>query len=286
MEQRLLGRTGRELSIVGLGGVVVVGLTQHEADALVGEALDRGVTYVDVAPTYGPDQEAEKRLGPALEGRRHEVFLACKTTQRHRAAAQDELHRSLQHLRTDHFDLYQLHALSTLEDVETAFGPDGAMKAFLEAREAGLIHHIGFSAHSVEAALSAMDRFDFASALFPINFVTYYEGHFGAQIIAKAQAKGAGCLALKSMARTHWKEGAPHTQPNCWYEPITDPRLADLALRFALSAPVTAAIPPGDPTLFRMALDLAEKFHPLTDAERDELRAYARTIKPLFQAAA
>lgn len=286
MERRVLGRTGRELSIVGMGGVVFVGVTQKEADAMVDEAIARGVNYFDVAPSYGSEQETEKRLGPALKGHRDRVFLACKTGRRDREGADAELRRSLTHLQTDHFDLYQLHAISSVADVEQAFGPGGAMEAFVAAKEAGLVRHLGFSAHSVEAALAAMDRYDFDSALFPINFVTYYEGDFGAQIIAKAQEKGIGRLALKAMARTNWKEGEHRTHPNCWYEPLTDPRLAELALRFTLSEPITAAVPPGDPRLFRLALDLADNFRPITEEERAELRAYAHGLQPIFRYAA
>ncbi len=286
MQRRTLGRTGHELSIIGLGGVTVVGMAQAEADALVGEALARGVNYVDVAPSYGVEQETEKRLGAALRGRREQVFLACKTGQRDRAGAEAELRRSLQHLQTDHFDLYQLHAITTLEEVETIFGPGGAMEAFAAAREAGLVRHLGFSAHSVEAAFAAMDRFAFDSALFPVNFVTFAQGNFGPQIIRRAQEKGVACLALKAMARTNWKEDADRPFPHCWYEPISDPHWADLALRFTLSEPVTAAIPPGDPRLFRLALDLAENFRPIEEAERAELRDYARSLQPIFQYAA
>jgi aryl-alcohol dehydrogenase-like predicted oxidoreductase len=285
MERRVLGRTGRELSIVGLGGVVFVGTTQAEADAIVSEAVDRGVNYFDVAPSYGQDQETEKRLGPALKPYRANSFLACKTGQRRKAGAAAELRRSLEHLQTDHVDLYQLHAITTVEDVETAFGPDGAMEAFVEAQQAGLVRHLGFSAHSVEAALLAMDRFDFASALFPINFVTYYVGDFGPQIIARAQEKGVARLALKAMARTSWAEGAERPYPHCWYEPLSDPHLAELALRFTLSQPITAAIPPGDPRLFRLALDLAERFRLITPEELSELRAYGQPLHPIFKAA-
>ena len=160
------------------------------------------------------------------------------------------------------------------------------MEAFVAAREAGLVRHLGFSAHSVEAALAAMDLYDFDSALFPINFVTYYEGDFGPQILARAQEKGVGRLALKAMARTNWKEGEHHTHPNCWYEPLTDPHLAELALRFTLSEPITAAVPPGDPRLFRLALDLAENYRQITEEERTELRTYAHGLQPIFRYAA
>lgn len=286
MERRVLGRTGQELSIIGLGGVALVDMEQTEADRIVAEAIDRGVNYFDVAPSYGRDQETEKRLGPALAGKRESVFLACKTGRRDKAGAAEELRRSLFHLQTDYVDLYQLHAITTEEDVETAFGTDGAMEAILEAQQAGLIRHIGFSAHSVEAAFLALDKYDFVSALFPINFVTFQNGNFGPQIIARAKAKGTARLALKAMARTNWKEGATRTFPHTWYEPLSDPHLAELGLRFTLSEDITAAVPPGDPRLFRLALDLAEKFKPLTDAERQELRDYAHDLTPIFKAAA
>ena len=286
MERRMLGRTGQALSIVGLGGVALVDMAQSEADRLVSEAVDRGVNYFDVAPSYGTDQETEKRLGPALKPYRDNSFLACKTGKRDAAGAKEELHRSLAHLQTDHFDLYQLHAITTVEEVETCFGPNGAMETVVAAQQAGQIKHIGFSAHSVEAAFRAMELFDFASALFPINFVTYHEGNFGPQIIARAQEKGVARLALKAMARTSWKENAERPFPHCWYEPLSDPHHAALALRFTLSLPVTAAVPPGDPRLFRLALDLAQDFRPLEDAERQELLSYGRGLQPIFKAAA
>lgn len=285
MQKRILGETGQQLSLIGLGGVALLGLEQKEADALVAEAVDRGVNYFDVAPSYGHDQEAEKRLGPALHPYRNQVFLACKTARRDRAGAEQELHRSLQHLQTDYFDLYQLHAITTLEEVEACFAPNGAMEAIVQAQQAGLVRYIGFSAHSVQAALLAMERFDFDTALFPVNFVTYLQGNFGPHIFARAQEKGVGCLALKAMARTHWAEGAPRSFPHCWYEPIADPELAELAFRFTLSQPVTAAIAPGDPRLFRMGVEFAERFQPLTSAELSRLEEEAKKLQPIFQAA-
>lgn len=282
MERRTLGRTGEELSVIGLGGVVFVGLEQEESNRLVSEAVDRGVNYFDVAPSYGHEQETEKRLGLALKPYRDNAFLACKTEQRTKEGAAFEIRRSLGYLHTDHIDLYQLHHITTVEEVETCFGPDGAMEAILEAQQAGLIRHIGFSAHSVEAALLAMERFDFVSALFPINFVTFYEGNFGPQIIAKAQEKGVARLALKAMARTSWKEGAERPFPHCWYDPLTDPHHASLALRFTLGQPITAAIPPGDPRLFRLALDLANDIRPLEAEELAELRNYGHGLNPIF----
>jgi aryl-alcohol dehydrogenase-like predicted oxidoreductase len=148
------------LSIIGFGGIVVTNATMEEAAARVGAAIDGGINYFDVAPSYG---NAEQMLGPALAPYRNDVFLACKTGKRDRAGAEAELKQSLQHLQTDHFDLYQLHAMSTAEDVERAFGPGGAMEAFVAARDAGLVRYLGFSAHSAEVALDALSRFPFDS---------------------------------------------------------------------------------------------------------------------------
>src|SRR5580765_5704880 len=158
LERRTLGRTGEKLSIIGFGGIVVMDATSAQAAERVGHAIDRGVNYFDVAPSYG---NAEDRLGPALEPYRKDVFLACKTTERDKAGAARELESSLRKMRTDHFDLYQLHAMTKLEEFDTVFSAGGAMETFLEARKSGNVRFLGFSAHSVEAALALMDRFDF-----------------------------------------------------------------------------------------------------------------------------
>ncbi|MFM7320599.1 MAG: aldo/keto reductase [Armatimonadota bacterium] len=283
MERRPYGSTGDSLSLVGLGGVAFVGLDQPESDRLVAEAIDAGVNYFDVAPSYGHEQETEKRLGPALKPYRDQAFLACKTAVRTADGAAAELERSLRHLETEHFDLFQLHAITTVEEVETCFAPGGAMEVILAAQKAGKIRHIGFSAHSVDAAFRALDLFPFTSALFPINFVLYQQGSFGPQIVERCVRDGAARLALKAMARTHWTEGAPRAFPNCWYEPISDKALSELALRFTLSEPVTAAVPPGDVRLWRWAVEFAQRFRPLDASERATLEQAAEDLQPIFK---
>jgi aryl-alcohol dehydrogenase-like predicted oxidoreductase len=284
MERRPYGKTGEQLSIIGFGGIVVMNVEPSEAARSVAEAVDRGINYFDVAPSYG---NAEERLGPALEPYRDNVFLACKTGKRLKAEAAAELRDSLKRLRTDHFDLYQLHGMTTPEDVEQAFGPGGAMEAFVEARDQGLVRYLGFSAHSVETALESMDRFAFDSILFPTNWVNYFQADFGPQVVARAVEKGVARLALKAMARTQWPEGTTERPfAKCWYEPVTDPVEASLALRFTLSQPITAAIPPGEERLFRMAIEIAEKFQPVTEEEIAELKRRAAGLKPIFRLAA
>ena len=280
LERRPLGRTGEKLSILGFGGIVVMNATPQEASRRVGEAIDAGINYFDVAPSYG---NAEERLGPALEPYRKDVFLACKTTQRSKTGAAAELENSLKKMRTDHFNLYQLHAVAKLEEVEQILKPGGALEAFLEAKKAGKINFIGFSAHSVEAAMALMDRYNFDTILFPFNFATWHAGNFGPQVLAKAQEKKMGILALKAMANRPWPEGATKTFSKCWYEPLSEPSDALLGLRFTLSHPITAAIPPGDENLFRMALGLAAQFTPLSSAEVETLKQKAMKTAPIFR---
>ncbi len=271
-----------QLSVIGFGGIVVVGHEQQEANNIVAEAIERGVNYFDVAPSYA-NGEAEEKLGIALRPHRDQVFLACKTGRRHAPEAQAELEQSLRRLHTDHFDLYQLHAVTTLDDVERILAPGGAMELFLRAREQGQVRFIGFSAHSVEAALALLDRFAFDSVLFPINYVCYAQGNFGPTVVQRAQAKGVARLALKALAHVPWPQDAERSYPKCWYEPIDDCDLARQALRFTLSEDITAAIPPGDIRLFRMALDFAAEFQPLSDDERRQLLASTESLPPIFR---
>ena len=280
MEKRSLGKTGVKLSIIGFGGIVVNKATTKEAATRVKEAIDYGVNYFDVAPSYG---NAEEMLGPALEPYRKEVFLACKTTERKREGARRELEQSLKLLKTDYFDLYQLHAVITPEDVETIFGPGGAMETFLEARDEGKVRYLGFSAHSVEAAMALMDRFDFDTILFPFNFATWYAGNFGPQVMEKAKEKEIGILALKAMALRPWEEGEERDNEKTWYKPLSTREEAGQGLRFTLSHPVTSAIPPGHEDLFSMALELANEFSPMEKMEIEEIKKKAMATEPLFR---
>jgi aryl-alcohol dehydrogenase-like predicted oxidoreductase len=282
--KRRLGKTGEELSIIALGGIVVTDTEQSFANNIVAEAFDRGINYFDVAPSYG---NAQERLGPALEPYRQRVFLACKTLPRDKEGSAKELEESLRLLRTDHVDLYQFHAVTTKEDVEKIFGPKGAMETFQAARQAGKIRFIGFSAHSVENALAMLGRYSFDTILFPFNFVLFSQANFGPQVLEAARKKGMGVLALKAMAKGAWPEAQrkKHPFPKCWYEPTELPEQASLALRWTLSKAVTAAVPPGEEKYFRQAMDVAQRFEPIRAEEEKTLMAGAAGVEPIFHLA-
>ncbi len=279
--RRPLGKTGEQLSIIALGGIVVMDVSQQFANNIVAEAIDRGINYIDIAPSYG---NAQERMGPALKPYRNRVFLACKELPRDKAGAEKELDESLRQLQTDHLDLYQLHALAKVEDVHQALGPGGALEALVAAKKAGKVRFLGFSAHSVEAALIAMDQFEFDTVLFPVNFVMYSQANFGPQIVQRAREKQMGMMAIKAMAKTVWPAslGKHHPYSKCWYKPTTLPRQAALALRWTLSQPVVAAVPPGEIEYFRLAMDVAERFTPVNEEETKKLMAQAKSLQPLF----
>jgi len=293
--QRLLGKTGKRVPIIGFPGVALARLgdsDQAKADELVKEAFNRGVTYFDVAPEYG-DGVAQARLGPALEPFRSQCFLACKTMFRDAARAAQDLDTSLAALRTDHFDLYQLHSITSAQDVDQVLAPGGALEALQDAKKAGKIKHIGFSAHSEEQALRLIATGEFETVMFPINLFACHIGNVGSKVLKAAAEQGMGIIAIKALARCRlkpddvgveklevdektvkhipkWKldalESHPlylHPNPDyvCWYQPEEDPATINKMLRWTLAAEngvVSVAIAPGAPSLLNKVLDCLE----------------------------
>ena len=280
-------KDGIDLSIIALGGIVVCGLSQEEASRRVAAAYDRGVNYFDCAPSYF-DGEAEIKLGEALQPYRSKVFLAEKTMSRDAKGAREELERTLRRFHTDHVDLYQFHAVGSMEDVDKILAPTGAAETFFAARKEGKVRHLGFSAHDAPAALRLMDALELDSVLFPVNVNAWENGGFGPQILAKAKSKGMARLALKALAFGRWPADMKESDrkyPKCWYEPIDDREMARQALRFTLNHDITAAVPPGDERIFDLALELASM--PLPQLSADELtglKAKVSSLEPVFRA--
>ena len=279
--RRTLGKTGEKLSIIGFGGIVVMNEDTGAASNIVAEAVDRGVNYFDVAPSYG---NAQERLGAALAPYRNKCFLACKTDGRLKGDSRADLEQSLKLLKTDHLDLYQFHALTKMADLDKVLGPGGAIETFEAAKKEGKIRFIGFSVHSVETALAALDRYNFDTVLFPVNWVLFSQANFGPQILKRAQEKNMGILALKGMAKTVWAadQKQNHPQPKCWYQPAAFPTEASLGLRWTLGHPITAAIPPGDEGYFRLAMDVAQNYKPLEAHEEQALLSGGHGLEPIF----
>ena len=283
MQTRRLGRTGHQSSLMIFGGYAFSNCTQAEADAMMDNLMARGINHLDIAPSYG---DAEARLGPWLAKHRAEVFLGCKTTERSKEGAWAELRRSLDRLHAGQFDLYQLHAVGTMEELDACCAPGGALEAIVEAREQGLVKTIGITGHGYDAPVvhaTALERFDFDTVMTPLNFVQYadatFRENFG-KLMALAQARNVGVMVIKAVTKSPWGDRPPAY--NTWYEPFDTPESVDTAVRFALSQPVTGFCSPGDLRLLPLALDAAERFEPMSPDEQAVLMATAAELSPLF----
>jgi aryl-alcohol dehydrogenase-like predicted oxidoreductase len=253
---RILGRTGMKIAPVVYGGVVSMNDGQEDSDRYVAYAIEKGTNYFDIAPSYG---DAQEKLGNSLKPYRNEVYLACKTQHRQRAAARKEMEDSLRMLHTEHFDVYQLHALKSVDEVETAFGKDGVMEATVRAKEEGLVRFLGITCHSEDAALKALSLHEFDTVLFPMNWGLHMGKGFGDRLFTLAKEKRFGLLAMKSMIHRSWRSREERDEsgfPKSWCKPIIDDeRFAVAAIKYALSLGADAIVPPGNFTHFRFAVE-------------------------------
>jgi predicted aldo/keto reductase-like oxidoreductase len=281
LPRRVLGRTGEKISIVAFPGLALNALSQEEATAGVHRAFEQGVNHFDVAPAYG---SAEVKMGPALEGLdRSKIFLSCKTKKRDQAGAREELERSLTRLKTDHFDLYQMHHIRWVQEVKQALGPNGAMETFLKAKEEGKIRHIGFSAHTTQGALEMLKAFPFDSVMFPLSYVDYLNWDFGRAVVEAARERGTAVLAMKAIYAGAWPEGAERTR-KWWYRPLEKDEEIELALRFALSQPgVATAVPVSYLDLLDKCIQAARSYRPMTEADLPRLKELAAGCGSVFR---
>jgi aryl-alcohol dehydrogenase-like predicted oxidoreductase len=283
METRRFGRTEHTSTVAIFGGAAFWEVTQAEADAKMEQVIAAGVNHIDVAPSYGM---AEERLGPWLARERDRFFLGCKTMERTKAGAADELRRSLERLRVDSFDLYQIHAITTRDELDQVTRPGGALEAILDARAEGLTRFIGITGHGLDVPaifMEALRRFDFDSVLFPINFVLYADPAYrrdAEELLRQCRARDVGTMIIKTVARGPWGD-RPKTYTT-WYEPFDDPDHIQQSVNFALSQDVTGLCTAGDVTILPLFLEACERFAPMSADEQEALIATATEYEPLF----
>jgi aryl-alcohol dehydrogenase-like predicted oxidoreductase len=283
METRRFGRTGHMSTVAIFGAAAFWEVSQAEADAVMEQVITAGVNHIDVAPSYG---QAEERLGPWLARERDRFFLGCKTMERTKAGATAELHRSLARLQVASFDLYQIHAVTSMAELDEATRPGGALDAMIAARDAGLTRFIGITGHGFDSPavfLEALRRFDFDSVLFPINFVQYADPTFrqnAEELLRECRARDVGTMIIKAITKGPWGE-RPKTHTT-WYEPFADPERIQQAVNFALSQDVTGLCTAGDRQVLPLMLQACANFTPLSQAEQEALIDSAVAYEPLF----
>lgn len=283
MQTRRFGRTGHMSTIAIFGAAAFWQIEQAEADKVMEQVIEAGINHIDIAPSYG---QAEIRVGPWMPRERRRFFLGCKTMERTKDGAWKELRESLQRLQTETFDLYQCHAITTMEELDAITMQGGALEAFVEARQRGLIRYIGITGHGVDAPriyLEALRRFDFDSVLFPLNFVQMAIPTYRQQaeaLIAECKTKDVGTMIIKTITKRPWGD-RPHTATT-WYEPFDQSDLIQRAVNFGLSYEVTGLCTAGDTRILPLVLRACENFMQLNDSERERMIQSAQEYEPLF----
>jgi len=280
MEKRRFGKTEHMSSIITFGSAALWSVTQGEADAAIELATKYGVNTFDVSPMYG---QAEVRLGPWMEKHHKDIFLACKTSERSKTRAWESIKHSLETLKVDYFDLYQFHGVSDVETLNVVLGPGGALEAVLEAKEQGLVRHIGITGHRPFVHIEALNRFDFETVLFPVNRVlaAHRNDYNDFTLLCDiTQKKDVGTIGIKAVAKRPW-ESTMHMY-RTWYEPFDKQEEIERCLWYSLSQGITTAALPSDLSLWPLILDAAERYRPLSQQEQEEAIAEVQQYKPLF----
>lgn len=272
MEKRRLGRTGHESTVVAFGTAGIGKVSQEAADKAVKAILEHGVNHIDIAPTYG---EAMERLSPWMPKIRDRMFLGAKTRERTKDAAWENIRGSMTRLGVDSFDLFQLHSVGTMEDLDKVTGTGGALEALVELREQGLTKFVGITGHGPEVPrvqLEALRRFDFDTIMFPVSASIFQNPEYreaAEELLAVANERDLGIHTIKMIARGGW--GERERECSTWYDPHREQPDIDNALWWVLSQPMHTAPSAGDVHLLPKVLDAAERFAPLTPAKQEDV---------------
>lgn len=283
IEVQAFGRSGHMSTRTIFGAASLSAVTQEEADRTLEVLLHYGVNHIDVAASYG---DAELRIAPWLERYRGHFYLATKTDARTAREAKEELHRSLERMRVDYVDLWQLHNLVDPIEWDIALSPGGAIEAAIEARTQGLIRAIGVTGHGLQIAAThrrSLERFDFDTVLLPYNYLTmqspYYAENFNA-LVATCQQRNVAVQTIKSIAYRPWM-GRQHTHA-VWYQPLEDQQDIDRAVHWVLKRPGLFLDTVGDIHLLPRVLDAASRFQVGTPDEEMQAMVARLAMEPLF----
>jgi aryl-alcohol dehydrogenase-like predicted oxidoreductase len=278
------GRTGHDSRRMIFGAAALSRASEADADRALELVLRYDLDHIDTAASYG---DSELRIAPWLAGNgRDRFFLATKTGERTYRGAADQIRRSLARLAVDHLDLIQLHNLVEEAEWRTALGPDGALRAAVEARDAGLVRFIGVTGHGTQAPAQhrrALERFSFDSVLFPYSYTQLRDAAYAADaeaLLSLCAQRGVAVQTIKSITLGPWQERPAGA--TTWYEPLTAQEDIDLAVHWVLGRPEVFLNTASDIGLLAKVLDAADRGGPRpSDAEMERLLE-RRGMTPLF----
>jgi predicted aldo/keto reductase-like oxidoreductase len=272
MLYRTLGRTGEQVSLIGMGGFHI-GHIQDEQQSikLIRTAIDRGITFMDNSWDYN-DGASEIRMGKALrDGYRQKVFLMTKFDGRTKDSAARQIDESLKRLQTDHLDLIQLHEVIRVDDPDRAFAPGGAMEAVTDAKKAGKTRYIGFTGHkdpfvhlrTLEVA--KQHNFHFDTVQMPLNVMDAHFRSFGHKVLPVLVKEQIGVLGMKSMGDHFILESKTVTPMEC--------------LHFAMSLPTSVVITGIDkPQILEQAFEAVRTFKPMSEQQLATLLSKTKEV--------
>lgn len=283
MEKRRFGRTGHMSTLAVFGAASLGQLDQPLADQVIQGMINAGVNHIDIAPSYG---QAELRLGPWMPRIRDRFFLGCKTMERTQEGLTRECHESLGRLRVEKFDLYQLHAITTMAELDQCTAHDGALHGAIKMREQGLTRYIGITGHGMQAPqifLEALSRFEFDSVLFPIYAALFANDEYRAAATALldlCEKKDVGVMAIKAIAKQPW--GEDEHSHHTWYRPFEEKELIQRNINFVLSHKLTHICTAGDYRLLDDVYEACDNFKPMSKTEQQALIEKQADLEIIF----
>jgi aryl-alcohol dehydrogenase-like predicted oxidoreductase len=291
MPTRNLGKTGYKVGIFSLGGQAALEKPNNEAAAvpIIERALDLGVNYIDTSSIYGgPDRWSEQYVGKVMAHRRNQAFLATKTKERTRDASMRMIEKSLQLLQTDHVDLWQLHDIGTLFDVNEVFAKGGAMEALIEMKEQKVVRHLGLTGHyRPDALMEGIKRYPFDAILMAMSAADPHHFSFSEALLPLAVERQMGIIGMKVPGRgrllSNWIPQPLSVQAHMWEGMVPAPTPGTLTMReamyYTLSRPVSTVIIGCDSIAqLEENVHLAREFTPLSDPQAAALVARAEPV--------
>lgn len=291
MLTRNLGKTGYKVGIFSLGGQAALEKTDNEAVAvpIIEKALDLGVNYIDTSSIYGgPERWSEQYVGKVMKYRRAEAFLATKTKERTRDGSMRMIEKSLTLLQTDHIDLWQLHDIGTMTDVNEIFAKGGAMEALLQMREQGTVRYLGITGHyRPDSLIEAIHRHSFDTILMAVNAADPHHFSFSEQLLPLAVEKQMGIIGMKVPARgrilSSWTPPSLEEQKHMWegMVPTSSPGTLNMrqAMYYSLSLPVSTVIIGCDSiSQLQENVQLAREFTPFNQQQMTALNKKAEPV--------
>jgi aryl-alcohol dehydrogenase-like predicted oxidoreductase len=291
MPTRNLGKTGYKVGLFSLGGQAALEKPNNAAIAvpIIERALDLGVNYLDTSSIYGgPDRWSEQYVGQVMAHRRNEAFLATKTKERTRDDSMRMIEMSLQLLKTDHVDLWQLHDIGTMTDINDVFAKGGAMEALVEMKEQKVVRHLGLTGHyRPDALIEGIRRYPFDTVLMAMNAADPHHYSFSEALLPLAVERQMGIIGMKIPGRgrilSSWKPEPLEVQKNMWEGMVPAPTPGTLTMReamyYTLSRPVSTIIVGCDSIAqLEENVHLAREFTPLSDGQIAEVVARAEPV--------